>query len=223
MGTLLIGNRTVDRDRAREHARTYLSGGRSSYPSYDGYDADHASGPLVDADFLAPVLLNVSHLRVRTYAGLQRSRQKLQSILDAIPPDLGLEAAVTEDLLRLGELFAVVDHKQIHGAKGTVLAKVLHRKRPRFIPLYDEQVRRVYQDGDGAPVPPVEDRSWSEFMPLFATAVQRDLTAEWDFWTAIAADAEGPPITQLRALDIVAWWAGDSGRPRGVRRRRKTA
>ena len=90
MGTLLIGNRTVDRDRAREHARTYLSGGRSSYPSYDGYDADHAPGPLVDADFLAPVLLNVSHLRVRTYAGLQRSRQKLQSILDAIPPDLGV-------------------------------------------------------------------------------------------------------------------------------------
>jgi hypothetical protein len=59
-----------------------------------------------------------------------------------------------------GPLFGILDKGGIWGARGTVLAKVLHRKRPAFIPLYDEQVRRVYQDGDHAPVPPVIGRAW---------------------------------------------------------------
>jgi hypothetical protein len=63
----------------------------------------------VDADFLAPVLLNLSHLRI--------------------------------------------DGAGIHGATGTVLAQVLHRKRPAFIPLYDSRVYGVYVGGNPALVP----------------------------------------------------------------------
>lgn len=94
------------------------------------------------------------------------------------------------------------------GAQGTVLAKVLHRKRPRFIPLYDDQVRSVYQDGPNPPVPPQPGRSWSEFIVLFAAAVQQDLRDEAQFWAEVTALAPGPKITPVRALDIVAWWAG---------------
>ncbi len=210
MGTLQIGNRTVDRGAATAYARRYLTeGGGWAYPSYDGYDAKHARGPLVDADFLAPVLLNVSHMRVRTYEELQGKRTELQSVLDEIPTDLDLREAGEDDLRRLGELFSVLDGEGIHGAKGTVLAKVLHRKRPAFVPLYDSRVYGVYVGGDPAPVPtPTGHRSWQEFMPLFAEAVRADLDREWDLWTDIASHVEEPPVTQLRALDIVAWWAG---------------
>ena len=209
MGTLQIGNRTVDREAAKEYARRYLTeGGGWAYPSYDAYDGERARGPLVDADFLAPVLLNVSHMRVRTYEELQGKRHELEAVLAAIPTDLALREADTGDLRRLGDLFAVLDGEGIHGAKGTVLAKVLHRKRPAFIPLYDDRVRSVYQDGGGAPVPTVKGRSWAAFMPLFAEAVQQDLDREWEFWGEIAGISSRPPITRLRALDIVAWWAG---------------
>lgn len=98
----------------------------------------------------------------------------------------------------------------IRGARGTTLSKVLHRKRPSFIPLWDSNVEQVYQGGTPAKVPRVKGRSWEVFMPLFGAAVQADLQREADFWSGIVAMAPGPPITPLRALDIVAWWAGKS-------------
>jgi hypothetical protein len=207
---LQVGGVTVDRDAAFAHARDYLTRGTGwAYPSYDGYDAEHAAGPLVDADLLAPILLNVPHIKIATYVALQAVRPRLQEALDRIPPDADLADASTEDLALLGELFAVLDGGGVRGSRGTVLAKVLHRKRPGFIPLYDEQVRSVYQDGPAAPVPRQRGRSWQEFMVVFGAAVQRDLQREQEFWRSIATLAPGPPVTPLRALDIVAWWAGD--------------
>ena len=94
----------------------------------------------------------------------------------------------------------------------TVLSKVLHRKRPALIPLYDEQVRHVHQGGADPPVPFERGRTWQAFEPLFAAAIQVDLRRELPFWEATAAQAPGPPITALRALDIVAWWAGGGHR-----------
>jgi hypothetical protein len=100
-----------------------------------------------------------------------------------------------------------------------VLAEVLHRKRPRFIPLYDDQVRTVYQAGDDAPVKPPPQRTrraWRDFVVLYAAAVQGDLRREADLWAEIAGLATDPPITTLRALDIIARKAGsqDSRSPR---------
>jgi Family of unknown function (DUF6308) len=208
MRELRIGGVVVDRDAALDHARHYLTDGSGwAYPSYDGYEADHAAGRLSDAGLLAPVLLNVSHMSIRTYEGLQAVHATLDGHLASVPVDLDLAQACHDDLQLLGPLFAVLDGDGVWGARGTVLAKVLHRKRPRFIPLYDEQVRRVYQDGADAPVPWVEGRSWQDFIILYAAAVGEDLRREATLWNEIAALAPGPPITPLRALDIVAWWA----------------
>jgi hypothetical protein len=208
---LRIGGVVVDRADAFKHASRYLTGGSGwAYPSYDGYEADRATGPLTDADLLAPVLLNVNHLKIETYEALQAVRPTLDDVLARIPPDLDLADATEVQLPLLGELFSVLDGAGIPGARGTVLSKVLHRKRPRFIPLYDEQVRAIYQDGNAAPVPPHQGRTWSAFVVQFAAAVQDDLRREAPFWAQIAALAPGPPITPLRALDIVAWSAGRS-------------
>ncbi len=213
MDRLKVGGVWVDRGAAVEYAHRYLMGGQGwAYPSYDGFDLAGARGPLVDADLLAPVLLNVPWIGISTYEALQRARPALQEVLDTLPPDLGLADAGPGDIQRLGELFAVLDHHGMPGARGTILSKVLHRKRPALIPLYDEQVRHVYQDGEEAPVPTERGRSWQEFEPMFAAAVQVDLIRELPFWEQLAAVAPGPPITALRALDIVAWWAGSRHR-----------
>lgn len=84
-------------------------------------------------------------------------------------------------------------------------AKVLHRKRPWFIPIYDERVRTVYQDEVDASVPPVKDRSWADVSTLFAQAVRADLERELPRWDEIAACATGPAISPLRTLDILFW------------------
>ncbi len=128
-----------------------------------------------------------------------------------IPVDLELADANEEDLAVLGDMFSVLDDSGVWGARGIVLAKVLHRKRARFVPLYHKQVGTVYQAGPDAPVPPPPrgtHRSWQEFIGLFAAAVQQDLRREADLWTEVSALACDPPISALRALDIVAWWAG---------------
>lgn len=213
MSELRVGGIAVDREAAVQHATSYLTSGHGwAYPSYDGYDAQHATGPLVDADLLAPLLLNVNRISISTYEALQTARPQLQRVLDQLSPDLTLVDADQQQVSVTAELFGVLDGTGIPGAQGTVLSKLLHRKRPGLIPLYDEQVRGVYQDGDQAPVPPQRGRSWQQFWAVFTTAVQADLVREFDFWQQLAALAPGPPVTALRALDIVAWWAG---RPTG--------
>src|SRR4051794_10190120 len=89
--TLQIGGRLLPRDGARDYATRYLTRGHGfAYPSYDGYQRDLATGPLVDGDLLAPVLLNVRHLGVDTYEALRRRKASLQRTLDEIPVDLDL-------------------------------------------------------------------------------------------------------------------------------------
>jgi hypothetical protein len=212
MADLRVGGKVVDRQSAAEYARRYLTDGSGwAFPSYDRFDDSHATGPLVDADLLAPLLLNVTRISISTYEALRAVRKPLQTVLDRIPLELRLENATNAELGYLGDLFGVLDGAGIKGARGTVLSKMLHRKRPAFIPLYDKRVGRVFQhghDGGQPRIPAVPDRSWGEFAPVFGAAIQADLQRELPLWQEIAALAPGRPITALRALDIVAWWAG---------------
>ena len=125
----------------------------------------------------------------------------LQVSLDLLPADLDLASAGPEHLTLIGQLFSVLDGRGIKDVRGTILAKLLHRKRPQFIPLYDKQVGRVYAVGPDALVPWVRGRTWAEFQPLFARAVQTDLRREAAFWEEAAAltRQRGPPISRLRA------------------------
>lgn len=209
---LRVGGRTVDPLIAQEWVREYLNGrpGQFGYPSYDGYRTNEDSDRLCDGDLLAPVLLNVQ-VKIRSFADLCACREQLESALRAVPTDIDLAVADKSALSSVGALFAVLDStSRPRNVLGTTLAKVVHRKRPNLVPLYDEQVRRVYQDGDTAPLPPVTGRSWVNFMVLLAGRMQDDLNRALDFWDELTMmrPAGGPPVSRLRALDIVAWRLG---------------
>jgi hypothetical protein len=213
MTELRIGGRTVDRQAMRVFATAYLTDGQGwGYPSYDGFDSAHARGPLTDADLLAPVLLSVGRTySIKLYESLKRVVPELESSLERIPHSGRLVDADDGDVKLIGELFSVLDGGGVPGARGTVLAKVLHRKRPDFIPLYDRYIHAVYV-GKDAPFPVARaqgHRTWREFMELLARAIRDDLRRESGFWREIVEVAPpSQPITDVRALDIVAWRAG---------------
>lgn len=206
-----VGSREVDSAVARKWVRAYLNGARAQYgyPSYDGYRTNDDPHRLCDGDLLA-VLLNVQ-VKVSSFTDRCACRDELETALQVVPLGVDLADADQAVLSSLGELFAVLDSRsRPRSVLGTTLAKVLHRKRPTLMPLYDEQVRRRYQVGEQAPLPAVPGRTWAEFMALLAGSMKDDLNRALDFWDELTTlrPEGGPQVSRLRALDIVAWRLG---------------
>jgi hypothetical protein len=210
MELIRVGNCQRSWDETVQFAATYLGASDAawSYPAYDGYMGEDATGPLTDADLLAPILLNVSHLSVATFYRLQKETPRLQELLDQLSPDLSLVDATPADLELVGALFEGIDANRLRGAKATTLSKILHRKRPALIPLQDAQVRRCYQDGPDAALPLVPGRTWEAFTTALATRIRKDLGDQYQAFEHLAELATSVPVTPLRAFDIVAWWLG---------------
>lgn len=181
---------------------------RGAYPAYDGYMIEAAAGPLTDADLLAPLLLNVSHLSVATFYRLQEETPRLQNLLDQLSPDLSLVNATAADLALIGALFEGIDAGRLAGAKATTLSKILHRKRPALIPLQDARVRSCYQRDDDPRLPIVPDRTWEAFTAELAREIQTDLASQHDEFAQLANLARGVAVSPLRAFDIIAWSCG---------------
>lgn len=206
-----IGGIDVDRELALESARSYLSRrDRFGYPAYDSFGSEGGPWRISDADLVAPVLLN-AEMNSRTFYALEGIREHLETWLVGVPLDARLVEAGPAELAQLGELFSVLDSNDLPvKARGSILAKVMHRKRPAFIPLYDRFVDYCYRGVDNAPIPVDRTRGWRAFLPLLGQAIIDDLLANGDLFDEVAALANGPVITPLRALDIVAWHAGRS-------------
>ena len=138
---LRIGGVAIDRESALESARAYLSRrDRFGYPAYDSIGSEGGPWLVSDADFVAPVLLN-AEMNSRTFYALEGIRPHLENWLVKVPLDARLVEAGPSELALLGDLFAVLDSDDLPvNARGSILAKVMHRKRPAFIPLYDRFV-----------------------------------------------------------------------------------
>lgn len=205
--SVALGGLTIDRELARTEAAKYLSGtGGYGYPAYDAFEAGAGPDKLSDGDFLAPALLNVT-VRIPAFYSLVAARDRLEAWLGRVPNDARLVDAGPEELELLGELFTVLDDG-LPGVGGTTLAKIMHRKRPAFVPLHYRYIWWCYVGADASPIPRVRDRTWAEYMQLPGAAMKHDVELEAAWLTQIAELAAGPvPITTLRALDIVAWRA----------------
>ncbi len=162
-------------------------------------------------DLLAIVLLNVSDKPVPTYYALESLIEPLNALLAT--PDIkgNLEDASPATLDAVAKLFSVLDTDRPKGVRMTKVSKVIARKRPGLIPVFDRFVRHCYTGCAMAPVPPVDGRSWEAYSLAWLEAVQKDLVNQLPQWQALAAIAPGPEISPLRALDIIAWRTGQCG------------
>lgn len=124
----------------------------------------------------------------------------LTSWLAAVPPEQHLWAA-DDDLL--AHLDALADFEP--DVAITLLTKVLHRKRPDFVPLLDRHVIDFYRR-------PGDPRRANEAWPLVIRRIRDDLgTPEQRLLVAMATstvddDAEARvPLSMLRFIDIAIW------------------
>lgn len=219
---LRVGARTLTLADAAGHVQAYVSGNTRgakpfAYPAYDGYPGSEGLdvGP---QDLLAPSLLNVPLRSLRTYYGLLDLVPRLNERLNGIPPQLALADAQGDALAHAADVFAVLDGPDAPvGASMTTLAKIVHRKRPAFLPLWDDHIAACYlrAGADGGPrIQPDKRRSWRDFVALWLPELQADLREHREAWDALAGltPQGGPSITPLRALDIVGWHLGSPGR-----------
>lgn len=180
-----------------------------AYPAYDTYDSGSGPSQLNDGDLLAPALLNAAPT-IRAFYSLQRVRPQLVEALGRIPVGLRLPNSVEAGTMPalLGDLAAVLDGpERPAGVRLTTLFKVLHRKRPELVPLYDQFVGACYVGrGDQFPVQRVVGRSWRAYTVTVAAAMSHDLSSQPAAFAQLGALA--PRVSPLRLLDVVAWKLG---------------
>ena len=114
-------------------------------------------------------------------------------------------------MLCVAGLFGILDEPRYagRGIRGTIVSKVLHRKRPDLVPLYDSRIFEAYT-APGA-LPRSTDRAWADFIADLCRQMRDDLRAEADAFEALEqlAAESGAPVTRLRILDILVWRTAD--------------
>jgi hypothetical protein len=180
-----------------------------AWPAYDTLETNGSAG-LVTGDLLAPALLE-AHIDSARFGVLVEMLPQLEAVRD-LPP-CGLADATDADITSVASLFEVLDSEQYRrrGVRGTIVSKVLHRKRPDLVPLYDSRIDAGYRASGRITHDP--HRSWVHFMDLLCHLMREDLQREATAFAELAKFAEerGAHLTPLRILDILVWMSLEDG------------
>ena len=182
--------------------------GAYAYPAYDTL-VTNGSAELVDGDLLAPSLLG-AHVDYARFVLLKRMLPALAAGMAALPPT-ALEDTDDAGIAGVARCFAALDEPIFTraGARGTIVSKVLHRKRPDLIPLYDSRIWTAYTIS-GA-IGRGSHRPWVEVMQALCHSMRADLVhnrAEFETLRTAAAE-HGARLTLLRILDILVWMSSE--------------
>ena len=149
-------------------------------------------------------------LSIRAFYGLQGMRRSLEEGLARTWTGVTLDAAVEDGSVRdrMAYFVGQLDDTPVSGVQLTTLTEVLHRKRPRFMPLHDRFVAACYLGSSPRyPVQHVESRTWVDYWTQMSTAINADLNGQRGQWGHLATMAPRD-VPRLRLLDVVAWNAG---------------
>lgn len=201
-GTLVV-------EEPEELLLTYVEpDGAYAYPAYDDL-VTNGSPDLVDGDLLAPSLLG-AHVDYARFVLLKRMLPSICEGMAALPPT-ALEDTGDAGIAAVARVFSVLDEPIYAraGARGTIVSKVLHRKRPDLIPLYDSRIWSAYTIS-GA-IGRGSHRPWVEVMQALCHAMRSDLVHNRSEFVALqqAAAEKGARLSQLRILDILVWMSSE--------------
>lgn len=191
-------------DRAVEHLEQYFLSDRYSGRLYDSInrgDGASVANAITPDDIVATQLLSIRFLRSAQVELLDSDTQRsITRLLTEIPRDASVETPEGRELLRssnsLLELWQVVT--SIHDILDTKASKLLARKRPHLIPIYDDYVAKAF-DRANPSTSWVRD-IWRGTASLFENA---DVIETLRNLRAAVAGIEH--ISLLRVLDVVVW------------------
>jgi len=212
---LTVGGLEVEMSAAEKWVARYVqqNSGRWSYPAYDSYPGS-GTERLAEQDLLAVALLNAHQKPITSYYTLLRLLPELNKRLDTLGNAHSLKDAGASQIKGIAKLFGVLDDGKTPEVGLTKLTKVLHRKRPHLLPLYDKNIKHLYfQVGPTPRLSFKKGRSWEGYATVWIEAVQHDLCNQFDQWNHLASLASNPVLSPLRALDIVGWGLGETRNP----------
>jgi Family of unknown function (DUF6308) len=190
----------------RDRLRLYLDDGaeallRDYFTSFDGRRFErlggHGDDPVVANQFTAEDLVAVSLLGVTidpkaALSILEDDRVELDELLEEIPVGVDLWD-VAESVVAVGSPADRLWHRlvEIPGIGQTIAGKLLARKRPHLIPIYDT----VVEEAVG-----ITDRWWVTLRSALQDEALRERLA------VLRARSEvGDDISLLRILDVAIW------------------
>jgi hypothetical protein len=158
-------------------------------------------------EFTADDLLAVSFLSVRfsaatAHALLDARRAELSDLLDLVGEDRDL-ADVEEPIDHTWPAWKLYEAlRSIHGIGRTKATKLMARKRPRLIPIYDPVIGKVTN---------TEDHQW---VPLHTALRPNGLLSHERLVRLAARAGLDKAVSALRVLDVIAWMDGDVSKRR---------
>lgn len=181
--------------------------GTRAFSSYDRQGCPQVFEPV---DFFAPALLDapLQGEHVRNMFLPSGPYRDLRDAMDTLLFDEKASVAQFKDQdLTAGKgpwrlvLDALDASDSTPYIKASKVTKILHRKRPALVPIFDIRVAAFYGVSRNKP--------W-DFWPV----VQEELLRHGDWLNQLATDALTPddrPVTELRVLDIIVWEHVTSG------------
>ena len=171
--------------------------------------ADPSPDRLTMEDIQSTALLSVSLKPVTTIALLEQN-DRLTGLLAQIPTDLDLAAAPDADepwtgfWVEAAEAHSIL--REVNGVARTVASKLLARKRPALLPVWDTRVSGILGTAG-------VDNDWQLMQSVFRAhqpalkSLLRELTARFPDVDRVRA------LTELRVLDIVLWMSEEPSNP----------
>jgi hypothetical protein len=183
---------------------------------YDIYDAVEVppDNTLSMLDILISVAMNSRLDTAVKIRSVWRNKGPVEQALAAIPSSL----AVEDDSIPWDAMEALFDRFcEIKYAGPAVATKILHKKRPRLIPILDSIIS-VYIDGCNEETPPTKatDGAWMVHrMKCFRRVLVGCLDQIHEL--LLAPDMRRYPISPVRALEVLLWIENEgSGYYRGL-------
>jgi hypothetical protein len=198
-------------DHADQRLQRYFADGW--WDIYDGVPTAH-DATITVPDIVISVALN-SQLDTRTKVWhVWQERAAIEQALARIPSDLSLEADDIPwlDLHTLFERFCAIKH-----AKEAVTTKILHKKRPALIPIYDRFVGAYFQSTFD---PQVCRKRGAPFLVAYMQCFRAELRAYRSELHALCAAMakNGWSLTPVRLLEVLIWMENE---PKGYYRERQ--
>ncbi|WP_230534743.1 DUF6308 family protein [Streptomyces griseomycini] len=205
---------------AEKHLQAYTDPrGPRAFRTYDWQGDPERLSPL---DCLAPALLSV-RIDYKQVVPLFRPDGPGAEVLQAMEAVLANKACVTADFLDVTldpstEPWSLVDRALVAtgeaggtgliGFKAVAVSKILHRKRPNLVPIFDRSIYHFYV-GE-RPVAGAYKDTPRRLWPL----LQADLLRQQDWIEDLIVPIrtpDGRPLSLLRAADIIIWEHTASG------------